>query len=368
MSITTEQTADDRSTSVLRSARSQFPAQFTVLRRHGRMTVDQGAIVLHAIRRMCALILLLPSALAALVMVVAAPHAQAAPPGESLRDGKCQQGEFCYYYNSNNAGSVSDFPASLINLADYGDTQPTCYEFKGVGNGKGSCIKNAAASVWNRTDTSVRVYYNSGYAGAHQDIPPGTKGNLGASLKNENASHRALSGTAMGPSPDSVDRLPACPLRMGYKSEGTGNQVSEVETGHLIVPVDSLKALLFNECEPPAAYFTVSGFQMETLPDGQVVRGRLNDDCSWAPSQAPNGVDFRMACRMHDYGKELIRMGLLPNSADGDVDALFMEALRDHTCTAASGPDRMDCQVTARGYWLVVVAFGAEHGPVTRTA
>lgn len=103
------------------------------------------------------------------------------------RNGICEKGEFCYYYNSNQTGSVSDFTGSLGN---YGTTQPSCYEFKGTGNGKGRCIKNDAASVWNNTNGVVRVYYNSNYAGYVQDIEPGAKVNLLATLKNNNASHK----------------------------------------------------------------------------------------------------------------------------------------------------------------------------------
>lgn len=112
-----------------------------------------------------------------------------APAFAASRDGHCNKGEFCYYYNSNEQGSVSDFTGSVSN---YGTTQPTCYEFKGAGNGKGRCIKNDAASVWNRSGRTVRVYYNSFYKGAHQDIPPHTKRNLNPTLKNDNASHRFL--------------------------------------------------------------------------------------------------------------------------------------------------------------------------------
>ncbi|SDP33759.1 SpoIID/LytB domain protein [Pedococcus dokdonensis] len=116
----------------------------------------------------------------------------AGPASAADRDGQCQSGEFCYYYNSNEAGSVSDFTDSLD---DYGDTQPTCYEFKGAGNGQGVCVKNNAASVWNRTGKTVRIYYNSNFAGAHQDVAAGTKANLNATLKNNNASHQLLSTT-----------------------------------------------------------------------------------------------------------------------------------------------------------------------------
>ncbi|WP_021596535.1 SpoIID/LytB domain-containing protein [Actinomadura welshii] len=108
------------------------------------------------------------------------------------RNGVCESGEFCYYFNSGNKGSVSDFTGSV---ADYGTAQPSCYDFKGAGNGKGKCIKNAAASVWNRSGKTVRVHFNSNYGGKHQDFKAGAKGNLNSSLKNQNASHQFLSST-----------------------------------------------------------------------------------------------------------------------------------------------------------------------------
>lgn len=123
--------------------------------------------------------------LAASLLVGAAP-AQAAG-----RDGTCDNGEFCLYYNSDQAGSVSDFTGSL---GDYGATQPDCYEFKGAGAGKGVCVKNNTASVWNRTGSTVRVYVNSNYGGGTQDFAAGAKGNLNGTLKNNNASHKLLSG------------------------------------------------------------------------------------------------------------------------------------------------------------------------------
>jgi hypothetical protein len=127
------------------------------------------------------------AALAAPILVTASPASAAA------RDGVCESGEFCYYYNSDEAGSVSDFTGSVD---DYGTTEPSCYDFKGPGAGKGTCIKNNAASVWNRSSKTVRVYFNSGYAGASQDFAAGAKGNLNATLKNNNASHQFLSSGA----------------------------------------------------------------------------------------------------------------------------------------------------------------------------
>ena len=119
---------------------------------------------------------------------VAAPAAHAA----TARNGVCETGEFCLYYNSYEAGSVSDFSTSI---SDYGATQPGCYEFKGTGAGQGLCVKNNAASVWNRTGKTVTVFYNSGYAGASQSFAAGVKGNLNSTLKNNNASHRIGAAT-----------------------------------------------------------------------------------------------------------------------------------------------------------------------------
>ncbi len=122
------------------------------------------------------------------------------PAFAASRDGVCDSGEFCYYYNSNEAGSISDFTGSI---SDYGATEPTCYDFKSAGAGQGLCVKNNAASVWNRTSHTVRVYFNSSYGGASQDFAPGAKGNLNTTLKNNNASHQFLtsSGSSGNQSP-----------------------------------------------------------------------------------------------------------------------------------------------------------------------
>jgi len=133
------------------------------------------------------------TALAATAALASPILVTASPANAAARDGVCESGEFCYYYNSDEAGSVSDFTGSVD---DYGTTEPSCYDFKGPGAGKGTCIKNNAASVWNRSSKTVRVYFNSGYAGASQDFAAGAKGNLNATLKNNNASHQFLSSGA----------------------------------------------------------------------------------------------------------------------------------------------------------------------------
>ncbi|MEV4583206.1 SpoIID/LytB domain-containing protein [Nonomuraea jabiensis] len=134
--------------------------------------------------------------------------AAASPASAAARDGVCDTGEFCYYFNSNNQGSLSDFTESID---DYATTQPTCYDFKGPGDGKGKCIKNAAASAWNRSSKTVRVYFNSGHTGTYQDFAPGAKGNLNATLKNQNASHQFLSSTS--------------PTPTGCKTDGTDTKL-----------------------------------------------------------------------------------------------------------------------------------------------
>lgn len=132
------------------------------------------------------------------LLVTAAP-AQAA----TARNGVCETGEFCYYYNSDHAGSLSDFSGSV---SDLGATQPSCYDFKSAGNGKGVCVKNNAASVWNRTGGGVTVFFNSGYGGAEQTVAAGGKVNLNSTLKNQNASHR-FGGGGGTPSGDLSDAL-----------------------------------------------------------------------------------------------------------------------------------------------------------------
>lgn len=132
--------------------------------------------------------------LGALAVAAGMVFAGASEASAAARNGVCEVGEFCYYYNSGQKGSVSDFTSSVRNL---GDRQPKCYDFKGVGAGKGLCVKNHAASVWNRTSRPVTVYYNSGYSGKSQTIAPGSMANLVPGLKNNNASH--LFGAAPSP-------------------------------------------------------------------------------------------------------------------------------------------------------------------------
>jgi hypothetical protein len=121
-------------------------------------------------------------------LAITAPLMAASSPAfAAARDGVCESGEFCYYFLSNQTGSVSDFTESVAN---YGTTQPTCFEFRGPGAGQFQCIKNNAESVWNHSGTTVTVFFNSNFGGTSQRIAPGAKVNLNAALFNNNASHR----------------------------------------------------------------------------------------------------------------------------------------------------------------------------------
>jgi hypothetical protein len=95
------------------------------------------------------------------------------------RNGICELGEFCLYYGNGLTGSVSDFNGSI---SDYGTTQPTCYEFKGPGLGKGKCIRNDAASVKNNTTGHTIFLY---FAGGHFTLAVGQQLNI----NNRDTSH-----------------------------------------------------------------------------------------------------------------------------------------------------------------------------------
>ena len=126
------------------------------------------------------MVVLLGVALAVGSTLLVAPMAHAA----TARNGVCEDGEFCLYYNSNQQGSVSDFDASVSN---YG-TGADCYHFLGAGAGKGQCVKNNAASAWNRRDAVVTVFYKSGWTGPIDTFTHGVKGNL-TSTYNDNVGH-----------------------------------------------------------------------------------------------------------------------------------------------------------------------------------
>ena len=100
------------------------------------------------------------------------------------QDGRCEPGEFCLYFNSGQEGSMVDMSNGH---KDYG-AGANCIEFITAGAGRGRCVKNNAASGWNREDFAVTVFYKSGWSGAIDTFVSGERANL-TKTKNENASH-----------------------------------------------------------------------------------------------------------------------------------------------------------------------------------
>ncbi|MFE9453050.1 peptidase inhibitor family I36 protein [Streptomyces sp. NPDC006739] len=88
----------------------------------------------------------------------------------------------CFFYNSNRGGAVHAYSASTPNFD--GDV------FADGGAGDGVPVKNNAASAANDTYSfTMRVYYNSNYAGVYDDVAPSSWRNL-VKTKNNNASLR----------------------------------------------------------------------------------------------------------------------------------------------------------------------------------
>ncbi|MEU5984958.1 peptidase inhibitor family I36 protein [Streptomyces sp. NPDC047434] len=125
--------------------------------------------------------------------LVSATGAAASPTATVSKDGWCDKGEVCLYYNSNLYGGMFDVNYNVLN---YGADDFRC-SLDGSGgrdicNGSGSNVWNNAASVRNNSGCDVVIYYNSGYKGAKQDILRHTWANLNATLKNNNASHQFI--------------------------------------------------------------------------------------------------------------------------------------------------------------------------------
>lgn len=129
------------------------------------------------------------------VSALAAPTATAGTRATE-QNGICEDGEICFYYGSDLAGSLSDFsPGTRVD--DYGDSLSNCYRFISPGAGQGQCIKNNAESITNNTDFEVNLH-TSGPVGEYDDMTQfiGThfSENLDENLKNYNGWHIAYKG------------------------------------------------------------------------------------------------------------------------------------------------------------------------------
>jgi len=97
----------------------------------------------------------------------------------AAQDGVVNSAEMVFYYNSGCAGSRSDFAAKKSNLAGY--------VFLTTGAGKGQAVKNNSACVWNTKGQYAQVFFNSGYTGPDDLVPPNTIRDL-TNTYNDNAS------------------------------------------------------------------------------------------------------------------------------------------------------------------------------------
>lgn len=113
--------------------------------------------------------------LASSLLTALAPAASA-----GAHDGRCDGLELCLFYNSGQRGASHDFRYRVADFAPY--------DFLGNGKGAGQSVKNRAASARNLDGYfTARIYFNSGYAGPADDVPPLADRNLGDTY-NDNAS------------------------------------------------------------------------------------------------------------------------------------------------------------------------------------
>ncbi len=272
---------------------------------------------------------------ASLVGAVVAPVLTMSPAEAASRDGKCESGEFCYYYNSNEAGSVSDF---RVSVKDLGTSQPSCYEFKSAGKGRGVCVKNHAASVWNRTGKTIRVYFNSDYRGSSQDFAPGAKGNLEPGLKNENASHRFLSSSPPPP--------------VGCRTDGSNTKLPSTILVYRVGlgRVDRVDFKTYVKNVLPNEW--ISSWPRESLRSGAMA----TKSYAWywalhSTRRTPSGSCYDVR---DDTGDQVYRPGTAKASTSAAVDATWShrltrngEILSAHYCSTTTA-----CGAWVSGDWL----------------
>jgi hypothetical protein len=81
------------------------------------------------------------------------------------------------------------------------------------------------------------------------------------------------------------------------------------------------------------------------LPSGQPVHVEPDGTCSWIPDH-PFGFEFRDACRMHDLGYDLIRVGWVGPGAKAGIDRNLLAGMRD-ACDGERGLRRTTCEAMA---------------------
>ncbi|MEV7441891.1 hypothetical protein AB0O22_12150 [Streptomyces sp. NPDC091204] len=90
-----------------------------------------------------------------------------------------------FYYNSGLSGSRTTFTGSGGINGSISDLAG--YKFLDSGAGKGTPVKNGAASFYNGSPTPTTIFFNSGYNGACDTVAPYTNANRLANTYNNNA-------------------------------------------------------------------------------------------------------------------------------------------------------------------------------------
>lgn len=142
----------------------------------------------------------LATALVAL-FVSAAPSVAHVDDGTVYKCGRNGNFPLCLYYNSNLKGPHVGIFGNVWNY-DFHQWCEGCdaYRFEEgtVGSaGYWQYVKNNTASVYNYNDTTMRVYYNTGYTGPADEWDPYGHGVYFGNLSNtynENASQRRMCG------------------------------------------------------------------------------------------------------------------------------------------------------------------------------
>lgn len=274
-----------------------------------------------------ALVVLVAACSAILVVPFSSSASSSAAPA---RNGICDPGEFCLYFNSDHAGSLSDVSHDI---PDYGSNNATCNHFIGPGNGKNRCVKNQAASVWNRTGSYVIVWFNSGYKGPNQLVNPYEKTNLNAQLKNNNASHKLYAAAKYRAN--------------GCRINGPQNE-NELQSGRTCPP-GNFPYL------PNRVRTDDFDFALDPYTDGCSGPG-LN--IFWTHALE---YDFREACAMHDYAYDLIRWRT-PGISKQDADNRLNAAMKAD-CATQFVTDRLKCYSMAAVIFKAVRDHGDPHKP-----
>lgn len=92
--------------------------------------------------------------------------------------------------------------------------------------------------------------------------------------------------------------------------------------------------------------------ELAHLPGGEPVHVEPDGSCSAIPDR-PFGFDFRDACRRHDLGYDLIRVGWVDARAKSRIDRDLFDGMLA-ACADEHGIRGLGCRAMAVGAWIAV--------------